>query len=112
MVEITLEEFNKKKVSYVGKKIVKVAVPVIDQRTTRTCLNVAGQRKDVNENFTLTGSPAPFGRSLAYPPFHWNCRTVVLMDIEDISAVDSKSIKKSAVAQKRENKITAKAKVK
>lgn len=108
MDEITLEQFDKTKQNYIGKKIVKVAVPVIDKRTTRTCLNVAGQRKDVTEKFHLTGSPAPFGRDLDYPPFHWNCRTVVLMDIEDVTAVNSKAIKKTAVEQKRVNKTTAK----
>jgi hypothetical protein len=101
---VELEQFYEDRKLYQGRKIVKVAVPRIDDRTTRTCLNVAGQRKGVDEKFHLTGSPAPFGRDLDYPPFHWNCRTVVLMDIEGVTTVNSKEIKKDATKQKRTNK--------
>jgi len=102
--DITLEQFSDDAEVYIGKRVMKVAVPTIDEVTTNTCLNVAGQKVGVNENFHLTGSPAPFGRDLAYPPFHWNCRTIVVMDIEGFTVVNDKAIKKDAKAQKKENK--------
>jgi hypothetical protein len=47
--------------------LLKQAVPVIDRRTTMTCLHVAGQIRPVDEPFdTLAG---PF----EYPPFHAHC---------------------------------------
>lgn len=51
--------------------IQRIAMPVIDNRTTRICLHVAGQIVDTDEEFeTLAGN-------FMDPPFHIHCRTMV-----------------------------------
>lgn len=52
----------------------KQAVAVIAGNTTRTCLAVHGQIRDVDEPFTLTETPR-HADEMMYSPFHWRCRT-------------------------------------
>lgn len=56
------------------KVVQRIAVAVIDSSTTNTCQLVDGQVVDVDEKFTLTGTPR-FAGKMASPPFHWWCRT-------------------------------------
>ncbi len=58
-----------------GVRLQKQAVATIDKRTTKTCLRVHGQIKNVGQPFELTAKPR-FARKQQHPPFHWNCRTV------------------------------------
>lgn len=58
--------------------IQKQAVATIQANTTDCCLRVHGQIVDVDQPFTLTGTPR-FADQLAHPPFHWNCRTSIVM---------------------------------
>lgn len=59
-------------------RVQKQAVASIGPRTTRTCLRVHGQIRNVDEPFTLTAEPR-FAREMMAPAFHWNCRTSVAM---------------------------------
>lgn len=59
-----------------SKQIQRVAVAVIDQRTTECCLMVNGQIQPLGTPFHLVGSPA-YGPYLDAPPFHRYCRTGV-----------------------------------
>ncbi len=62
----------------------KQAVAVVDARTTDCCLQVHGQVVALDADFDLKGTPR-FADQLPYPPFHWWCRTgVVLVRAEDI----------------------------
>lgn len=59
-------------------KIQKQAVATIGPRTTRCCLRVHGQIRDVDKPFDLTAEPH-FARQMMTPAFHWFCRTSVAM---------------------------------
>ncbi|MBN1815379.1 MAG: hypothetical protein JXA14_26340 [Anaerolineae bacterium] len=56
----------------------KQAVPAIDERTTDCCLRVAGQVVPFRAKFKLSGTPR-FADEMDWSPFHWNCRTSVVM---------------------------------
>ncbi len=59
----------------------KMAVAVIDDKTTECCLEVHGQVEYLGAPFHLTGDPH-FAEEMEKPPFHWHCRTsVALYDI-------------------------------
>ena len=60
-------------------EIKKQAIAVVQSRTTDCCLRVHGQIVDVDESFTLTGTPR-FADRMQHPSFHWNCRKAVGMD--------------------------------
>lgn len=53
------------------------AVAKIGGDTTRTCLRLHGQIRDLDEPFEVVGEPS-FGRRQMQPPFHWRCRTRVV----------------------------------
>jgi hypothetical protein len=57
---------------------VRQAVAAIDAKTTDCCLRVHGQTAPIDGMFTLTGTPK-FADRLAYPPFHWRCRTATAL---------------------------------
>lgn len=59
-------------------KLQKQAVATIGPRTTRCCLRVHGQIRDVDQPFDLTAEPR-FARQMMHPAFHWNCRTSEVM---------------------------------
>lgn len=63
------------------------AVAQIDSDTTRTCLNVHGQIVELDEKFTLTGTPR-YADEMSAPPFHRGCRTGVAIIRSDL--IDSK----------------------
>jgi hypothetical protein len=79
--------------------LLKQAVPVIDRRTTMTCLHVAGQIRPVDEPFdTLAG---PF----EYPPFHAHCRTISAPYMSgfsnDVRAAANTEVMKRPLKQRR-----------
>ena len=59
-----------------GREFAKVAVAVLDERTTDCCLKVHGQVVPFREPFHLTGTPR-FADHMDWPGFHWYCRTSV-----------------------------------
>ena len=61
----------------------RLAVAAVDGRTTDCCLRVNGQVVNgVDAPFILTGEPR-FADKLVDPPFHWNCRTSVVLYMEE-----------------------------
>lgn len=56
----------------------KQAIAAVDERTTDCCLRVHGQIQPVDGKFNLTGTPR-FANRLAHPPFHWYCRSSVVL---------------------------------
>jgi len=62
----------------------KMAIAVTDDHTTDTCKRVNGQVVRVDKPFKLSGRPR-FARLMDYPPFHYNCRTsmVLIRDKQD-----------------------------
>lgn len=58
------------------------AVAAIDERTTDCCLRVHGQIVGLKEKFKLTGTPR-FADRMRDPPFHWYCRSSVVLYRED-----------------------------
>ena len=58
----------------------KQPIPAIDDRTTETCLNVAGQIVGVDDKFHLTGEPR-FADDMDWSPFHWYCRTSIALHL-------------------------------
>ena len=56
----------------------KQPIPAIDDKTTETCLNVAGQVVKVDAKFHLTGEPR-FADDMDWSPFHYFCRTSVAL---------------------------------
>lgn len=59
----------------------KQPIPAIDDRTTDTCLRVAGQKRALDEPFHLTGTPR-FADDMQWTPFHWYCRTSVALYLQ------------------------------
>lgn len=59
-------------------RLSKIAVSKIDDRTTKTCVNINGQAVPVTGKFELTHRPR-FARLMDMPPFHHNCRTSALI---------------------------------
>jgi hypothetical protein len=84
-------------------KLQKQAIARIDDRTSKTCLDVHGQIADLDKPFDLRGG---FGRASA-PPFHWGpCRTAVVAyhpDFERNSAFSTADLKQEAATQRRSN---------
>jgi hypothetical protein len=64
----------------------KQAIAAIDSRTTNCCLQVHGQIVDLDQSFTLTGTPR-FADRLPQPPFHHRCRTVIALYAPEMEAV-------------------------
>lgn len=59
-------------------KVRKQWVASIGQRTTKTCLRLHGQIRDVDQPFDVEAEPR-FARQLMTAPAHWNCRSSVVM---------------------------------
>lgn len=79
----------------------KQAVAHVGGSTTRTCLHVHGQIRDLDEPFTLTAEPR-FARKQMQPPFHWNCRTSVapyLARFESTSTLTTPAMEAAAQAE-------------
>jgi hypothetical protein len=61
-----------------GQRFAKQAIAAVDRRTTQCCLNVHGQIRPLDAPFDLSGTPQ-FAPQLMQPPFHWRCRTVMVL---------------------------------
>lgn len=59
-------------------EIRKQALAAIGKNTTDCCLRVHGQIQPVSQPFELVGEPR-FADELMTSPFHWNCRTGIVM---------------------------------
>lgn len=81
-------------------KVQKQAVASIGPRTTKCCLRVHGQIRDVGEPFDLTAEPR-FARQMMHPAFHWNCRTSEAMyhPIFEQGGLTTVSMRSSAAAE-------------
>ena len=77
----------------------KQAVAAIDERTTDCCLRVHGQAVRLDEQFRLTGTPR-FADRLAWSPFHWYCRTsVVLVPADEVEDELTRRMRTAAEAE-------------
>lgn len=59
-------------------KMFKVAIAKLDDNTTKTCKRAHKQVVPVSSDFILTERPR-FAKRMKMPPFHFNCRTSVLL---------------------------------
>lgn len=75
----------------------KMAVAGLDERTTDCCLRVHGQVQPLSSKFELTGTPR-FADRIAWPPFHWYCRTSGVLYQGGYDAGLSELMQKSAQA--------------
>lgn len=81
--------------------MMKQAIAAIDERTTDCCLRVHGQIKRLNEDYELAGEPR-FADRMAYPPFHWNCRSssvAYMAEWEEGSRVTTSMMRDAAQAE-------------
>lgn len=80
----------------------KQAVATIGPRTTKCCLRVHGQIRDVGQPFDLTAEPR-FARQMMHPAFHWNCRTSEVMyhPAFEQGGLTTESMRSSAQAELR-----------
>lgn len=78
----------------------KQAVASIGPRTTKCCLRVHGQIRDVDKPFDLTAEPR-FARQMQHPAFHWFCRTSEVMyhPAFEQGGLTTASMRSSAVAE-------------
>lgn len=79
----------------------KQVVAAIDERTTDCCLQAHGQIVDEDQKFTLTGTPR-FARYMSWTPFHWNCRSAVVLYnpiYDEIEGVTTKDMRGAARAE-------------
>lgn len=78
----------------------KQAVASIGPRTTKCCLRVHGQIRDIGEPFELTAEPR-FARQMMHPGFHWNCRTSEVMyhPVFERGGLTTASMRTSAAAE-------------
>lgn len=77
---LTLSEIMLSSLTLAGRgapEMVKMAVAVIDLRTTETCRNVHGQVQPMDGLFDLDGWSPAFADQMTGPPFHHFCRTGV-----------------------------------
>lgn len=58
-----------------AERFQRQAIATISKRTTQCCLMVHGQIVDMQQPFTLSGTPR-YADQLMHPPFHRYCRTV------------------------------------
>lgn len=80
-------------------EFVRQAVAAVDGRTTNCCLNVHGQAVEMEESFSLTGTPR-FADKMSDPPFHNFCRTVwVLVHRRDVNDSLSVQMRNAAAAE-------------
>jgi len=89
-------------------KLQKQVIAKVSAKTTKTCLRVHGQIKDLDEPFTITGKPS-FGRKQMHPPFHWNCRTTVapyLPQFENDSNLTTRDMRDAARQELRDREST------
>lgn len=61
-----------------GIRFEKQAIAAIDRRTTQCCLNVHGQVRPMDQPFDLSGTPQ-FAPQMMGPPFHYRCRSVIVL---------------------------------
>lgn len=73
----------------------KQAVAVLDRRTTDCCLRVHGQIVPFDGEFTLTGHPA-FADKIDFSPFHWYCRTSIVLYSERFDSGLTERMRKAA----------------
>lgn len=78
-----------------GFEFKKQAVAVLDRRTTDCCLRVHGQIVPFDGEFTLTGHPA-FADKLEWSPFHWYCRTSIVLYNKNYDAGLTERMRQSA----------------
>jgi hypothetical protein len=64
----------------------KQAIAAIDRRTTSCCLRVHGQIVDLDDPFTLSGTPR-YADQMQNPPFHSRCRTSIVLYHASMEAV-------------------------
>ena len=57
----------------------KQAIAAIDERTTPCCLAVHAHIVPFEDDFILTADPRPYGDEVAEPPFHYYCRTALVL---------------------------------
>ena len=83
-----------------GERWRKQAIAALDERTTDCCLRVHGQIKDLDEPFHLTGTPR-FADEMQHPPFHWFCRTVETLWVEQFeqAGITTKEMRAAANAE-------------
>lgn len=83
----------------------KVAVAVLDERTTECCLRVHGQVQPLDQPFRLTGTPR-FADEMDWPAFHNHCRTsVALINANhDKNIPDSMKADANKIIEARNNK--------
>lgn len=62
--------------------LMKVALAVIDTRTTETCLQVNGQVAKLDQPFLLVGEPR-YADQMDGPPFHDDCRTMMAIYLSE-----------------------------
>lgn len=75
------------------------AVAAIDERTTECCLKVNGQIVQMDEMFTLTGTPR-YADKMKAPPFHGYCRTAeALVRMKDGEDGLTRSMRDAAQAE-------------
>jgi hypothetical protein len=80
----------------------KQAVAVMSPETTDCCLRVHGQIVDVDQPFQLDGEPR-FADDMLHTPFHWNCRTSIVMYHPSFErgGLTTSNMRKSAEAEQR-----------
>lgn len=85
--------------------LMKMAMAVIDRRTTNCCLRVHGQIQPNNKPFILTGYPS-FDSKMMQPPFHWNCRTSVITYVDRIIPLkeQQKNMRSLAISEQKSRK--------
>ncbi len=87
------------------ESFMKVAVAVLDERTTDCCLRVHGQVQPLDQPFHLTGTPR-FADEMDWPAFHNHCRTSVsLIDVNhDQGVLESMKAEAKKIIEARKNK--------
>lgn len=60
----------------------KQVIALIDPETTECCLRAHGQIRALEEDFSLEGE-RPFAQHLGWPPFHWNCRSSIVLYLRE-----------------------------
>lgn len=76
----------------------KQAIAALDERTTDCCLRVHAQIVRLRERFRLTGTPR-YADRMDWSPFHWWCRTSVVLYLAQFEDGISQQMRDAADAE-------------
>jgi len=107
MLGFTAWLFGREGVRDWGLPFRKQVIAAIDERTTECCLRAHGQIQALDRPFVLSGEPR-FADRLEWTPFHWWCRSSVVLYLEEFDLGLTEEMVEAALAELQARATTGK----